>query len=101
MRIKFLIHGLSIWKREEYRKLQGTYPVIYMSFANIRGRGTNTARHRSSSQKTDTGQTIYQRTGNKRNKAGENTVLWICVSGEKCINWMKEEAFKNSLLYRN
>lgn len=32
-----LFQGLSIWKREEYRKLQGTYPVIYMSFANIKG----------------------------------------------------------------
>lgn len=32
-----LFEGLSIWKKEEYRKLQGTYPVIYMSFANIKG----------------------------------------------------------------
>lgn len=32
-----LFEGLSIWKREEYRELQGTYPVIYMSFANIKG----------------------------------------------------------------
>ena len=32
-----LFQGLSIWKSEEYRKLQGTYPVIYMSFANMKG----------------------------------------------------------------
>ena len=32
-----LFQGLSIWKSEEYHKLQGTYPVIYMSFANIKG----------------------------------------------------------------
>ena len=32
-----LFEGLSIWKNEEYRKVQGTYPVIYMSFANIKG----------------------------------------------------------------
>lgn len=28
--------GLSIWKNEKYRKLQGTYPVIYLSFENIK-----------------------------------------------------------------
>lgn len=32
-----LFVGLSIWKNEEYHKLQGTYPVIYMSFASIKG----------------------------------------------------------------
>ena len=32
-----LFEGLSIWKKEEYHKLQGTYPVIFMSFANIKG----------------------------------------------------------------
>ncbi|MBO5524603.1 MAG: AAA family ATPase [Roseburia sp.] len=31
-----LFEGLSIWKHEEYRKLQGTYPVISLSFANIK-----------------------------------------------------------------
>ena len=31
-----LFEGLSIWKEEEYRKLQGTYPVISLSFANIK-----------------------------------------------------------------
>ena len=28
---------LSIWEYEEYRKLQGTYPVINLSFANVKG----------------------------------------------------------------
>ena len=32
-----LFEGLSIWKKEEYRKLQGTYPVISVSFANVKG----------------------------------------------------------------
>lgn len=32
-----LFEGLSIWNREEYHELQGTYPVIYLSFANIKG----------------------------------------------------------------
>ena len=31
-----LFEGLSIWKEEEYRKLQGTYPVISLSFANVK-----------------------------------------------------------------
>ena len=31
-----LFKGLSIWDDEEYRKLQGTYPVISLSFANIK-----------------------------------------------------------------
>lgn len=31
-----LFAGLSIWEDEKYRELQGTYPVIFMSFANIK-----------------------------------------------------------------
>ena len=31
-----LFEGLSIWKEEKYRELQGTYPVINLSFANIK-----------------------------------------------------------------
>ena len=31
-----LFEGLSIWEDEEYRKLQGTYPVISLSFANVK-----------------------------------------------------------------
>ena len=31
-----LFEGLSIWKEEKYRKLQGTYPVISLSFANVK-----------------------------------------------------------------
>ena len=33
---KELFKGLDIWKDEEYRKLQGTYPVIFLSFAGIK-----------------------------------------------------------------
>ena len=28
-----LFDSLSIWEDEDYRKIQGTYPVIFMSFA--------------------------------------------------------------------
>lgn len=31
-----LFEGLSIWDNEEYRKIQGTYPVIFLSFAHIK-----------------------------------------------------------------
>lgn len=31
-----LFAGLSIWEHKEYRKLQGTYPVISLSFANVK-----------------------------------------------------------------
>ena len=31
-----LFDGLDIWKYEEYRKIQGTYPVIFMSFADVK-----------------------------------------------------------------
>ena len=31
-----LFEGLSIWQEEKYRSLQGTYPVISLSFANVK-----------------------------------------------------------------
>lgn len=31
-----VFEGLSIWEHEEYRALQGTYPVISLSFANVK-----------------------------------------------------------------
>lgn len=33
-----LFEGLSIWKEEKYKKLQGTYPVIFLSFASVKAR---------------------------------------------------------------
>ena len=35
---------LSIWKYDEYRELQGTYPVINLSFANVKGRDYQSVR---------------------------------------------------------
>ena len=32
-----LFEGLSIWEDEKFRSLQGTYPVIFLSFANAKG----------------------------------------------------------------
>lgn len=31
-----IFEGLSIWKQEKYRRLQGTYPVIFLSFADVK-----------------------------------------------------------------
>ena len=31
-----LFEGLSVWEHEKFRKLQGTWPVISLSFANIK-----------------------------------------------------------------
>ena len=31
-----LFEGLSIWEEEKYQKLQGTYPVISLSFARVK-----------------------------------------------------------------
>lgn len=31
-----LFEGLEIWKEEAYQKLQGTYPVIFISFADVK-----------------------------------------------------------------
>lgn len=31
-----LFKGLSVWEEEKYRKLQGTFPVIFLSFANVK-----------------------------------------------------------------
>lgn len=39
-----LFEGLFIWDSEKYRDLQGTYPVIGLSFANVKDRNYKTAR---------------------------------------------------------
>ena len=34
-----LFEGLTIWEDEKYRELQGSYPVLYLSFANVKEDG--------------------------------------------------------------
>ena len=41
-----LFEGLAIWKEEKYRELQGTYPVIFVSFAEVKCRNFEDARRR-------------------------------------------------------
>lgn len=39
-----LFEGLSVWEDEEYRSLQGTYPVISLSFARVKETNYTTTR---------------------------------------------------------
>ncbi|MCI5620935.1 MAG: ATP-binding protein [Lachnospiraceae bacterium] len=39
-----LFEGLSIWQDENYRQIQGTYPVISLSFANVKERNYQSTR---------------------------------------------------------
>lgn len=39
-----LFEGLSVWQEEKYRDLQGTYPVISLSFANVKEKDYQTTR---------------------------------------------------------
>ena len=41
-----LFEGLGIWQDEKYRKLQGTYPVLFLSFANIKETDFETTSYR-------------------------------------------------------
>ncbi|MDO4338306.1 MAG: AAA family ATPase [Eubacteriales bacterium] len=41
---EYLFRDLFIWKEEKYRKLQGSYPVIFVSFAGIKGDTYETVR---------------------------------------------------------
>lgn len=40
-----VFENLNIWKEEEYQKLQGTYPVIFLSFAGIKETDFDSAKH--------------------------------------------------------
>lgn len=39
-----LFDGLEIWKEEEFRQIQGTYPVIFLSFAGVKHKDYENAR---------------------------------------------------------
>ena len=41
-----LFEGLDIWKEEKYRELQGTWPVISLSFANVKETDFKTTSYR-------------------------------------------------------
>lgn len=37
-----LFENLLIWREQKYRELQGTYPVISLTFANVKGNSFET-----------------------------------------------------------
>jgi len=41
-----LFEGLAIWEEEKYRNLQGTYPVINVSFARVKERDYTMAKEK-------------------------------------------------------
>ena len=41
-----LFEGLAIWTEEKYRRLQGTYPVIFLSFADVKETNFKDAREK-------------------------------------------------------
>ena len=41
-----IFEGLFIWNEEKYRQLQGTYPVINISFANVKEKSFEAAREK-------------------------------------------------------
>ena len=50
---KELFKRLAIWQEEKYRQLQGTYPVISLSFANIKDMDYKTVRKKICQQFTE------------------------------------------------
>ena len=48
-----LFDGLSIWNEDKYRKLQGTYPVIFLSFASVKARNLADAKTQIKMQISD------------------------------------------------
>ena len=61
-----LFEGLSIWEDEKYRDLQGTYPVISLSFANVK---ENTfEKTKGTKRLRSKGRNDYCFTGRKYNK---------------------------------
>ena len=45
-----LFEGLEIWKDETYRRLQGTYPVIFLSFASVKANSYENAKKQINAQ---------------------------------------------------
>ena len=61
-----LFEGLSIWQEEKYRKLQGTYPVISLSFASVKERNYQATKERICQLITD----LYIKYSYLRNGSG-------------------------------
>ncbi len=53
----WMFEQLAIWKEEKYRRLQGTYPVVTLSFARVKGSTFSLVREKICQILTD----VYQR----------------------------------------
>lgn len=97
-----LFENLSIWQDEKYQRIQGTYPVISLSFANVKEQNFVNTRKKICQILTDlyTDRTfllespaleearkavcgIFDFKGNSKRTY---PFLWLCFSGEKGIN---------------
>ena len=45
-----LFEGLSIWHEEKYRRIQGTYPVLFLSFAAVKSDNLNDSKQQIKNQ---------------------------------------------------
>lgn len=72
-----LFEGLSIWQEEKYRALQGTYPVISLSFANVKDASYQDARRKICRMLTGTGgiYSEYVITSNRESGFGRYDVM--------------------------
>lgn len=70
-----LFEGLSIWQEEKYRKLQGTYPVLFLSFANVKETDYDSARRKICQLIAD----VYAR--------------YSFLLDEGCLAWSEKETF--------
>lgn len=66
-----LFEGLAIWNEESYRKIQGTYPVISLSFANVKERDYQTTRKKICQLLTN----LYVITSNRESGFGRYDIM--------------------------
>ena len=107
-----LFEGLEIWKNEKYRKLQGSYPVLFLSFAGVKQttyENTKIALNQvladlyrqyewilNDEKFTDTDRMIFSRVSEEMKDAtAAKTVYWMCewlyrYYGKKCIVLLDE-----------
>ena len=76
-----IFEGLSIWEEEKYRNLQGTYPVINLSFASIKETDFKTTQLRM----IELLQTLFERFSFLRHAFFPFVSTIVASSCEKCF----------------
>ncbi len=67
-----LFEELKIWEDEKFRKLQGSWPVISLSFSNVKAADYSTM----------------------RGQICQILEIWICFSGKESADWIKYLTFE-------